>query len=272
MYTLLLLFALQVVLPREMVCLGFVQDSFVPQDIYVAAVQNEGLSAMASEGQVLYLNGPKVASLRSGEVHRVIRPEGKIHDPSTGDGLGIYYRELGTVRVEAVGKDNATALVLVSCHAILKGDLVVPVPPKTAVEFNGSLSSSLTPIPAQGLVSSIVLGKDDVQEIAAGSFCFIGLGARDGVKPGDRFTVIRPHASFHSRDLTVDGKGANASYSPLRNDWNYRHRLNAMLRNRAVPPRVLGDFVVVQTGERVSAGKIVNSLSEIHLGDLVVKR
>jgi hypothetical protein len=45
-----------------------------------------------------------------------------------------------------------------------------------------------------------------------------------------------------------------------------------VLHNRVVPSHVLGDVVVVQAGDRVSAGKVVNSLSEIHLGDLVVKR
>jgi hypothetical protein len=272
MHTLLLLLALQVINPREMVCLGLVQDSYAPSDIYIAALQDEGISAMASEGQVLYLNGPKVGSLKVGETRRVIRPEGEIDDPWTGDGLGIYYKELGTVRIEAVGQGSATALVLMSCQAMFKGDLVVPLAPKPAVEFGGGLSNALTPIPDQGLVGSIVLGKDDTQEIAAGNYCFIGLGGRDGVKPGDRFTVFRPQPPFNSMDLNVDGKGADASYSPVRSGWSYRYSLNNMLRHRITPPLVLGDVIVVQAGDRVSAGKVVNSLSEIHLGDFVVKR
>ena len=44
------------------------------------------------------------------------------------------------------------------------------------------------------------------------------------------------------------------------------------LSDRSLPPTVLGDIIVVQAGDRVSAGKIINSLLEIHLGDLVVKR
>jgi hypothetical protein len=213
MYTLLLFLALQVIKPLEMVCMGVVQDSYAPSDIYIAAMEYEGISAMSSEGQVLYLNGPKIGSLKVGDIHRVIRPEGKVDDPWTGDGLGIYYKEIGTVRIEAIGQGSATALVLLSCQAMLKGDLVVPLAPKTAVEFSGSLSNALTPIPEQGLVSSIVLAKDDLQEIAAGNFCFIGLGGRDGVKPGDRFTIFRPQPSFNSMDLNVDGKGSHASYS-----------------------------------------------------------
>jgi len=272
MYTLLLLLALQAVNPREMACLGFIQETSAPADVYIAAVQDEGTSVFASEGQILHLNGPKAASLNVGEIQRVIRPEGRVHDPWAGDYVGTYYRDLGTVRIEAVGPKNATARVLLSCQPMLKGDLVVPGTANAAVEFTGDLSNALTPIPDQGLISSIVLAKDDMQEIAAGHFCFIGLGARDGVKPGDRFTIFRPYPSYNSGDLSASGEGANASYSPVRGSWYYRYILNAKLRNRTLPFNVLGDFVVARTGDRISAGKIVNSLSEIQLGDLVVKQ
>ena len=41
---------------------------------------------------------------------------------------------------------------------------------------------------------------------------------------------------------------------------------------QTLPPQILGDIVVVETGESTSTGKIVNSLSEIHIGDLVIKK
>jgi hypothetical protein len=45
-----------------------------------------------------------------------------------------------------------------------------------------------------------------------------------------------------------------------------------LLHERKLPPQILGDIVVVETGDRTSTGKIVNSLSEIHVGDLIVKK
>ncbi len=268
----MLFLALQVANPNEMACVGFVQDPLMPSDVFVAAVQNEGISAFASQGQILYLNGPKVASLKAGDVRRVVRPEGRIRHPLTRDHLGIYHKDLGTIHIETVGLKSATARVLLSCEAILKGDLVMSAAPKTAVEFSGSLSNALTPIPEEGLVGSIVLASHDVRKIAAGHFCFISLGGRDRVKPGDRFAVFRPHPSYNPKDLSVDGKGTHASYSPTRNSFGYRYQLDIILRGRALPPRVLGDLVVVEAGDRISAAKVVNSLSEIHLGDLIVKR
>jgi len=84
MITLILLYALQVVNPSEMVCVGSIQSATLPLDIYVAGVEMEGTATLAAEGQVLYLNGPNVSSLKPGTIQRVVRPEGK---------SGIPYQE-----------------------------------------------------------------------------------------------------------------------------------------------------------------------------------
>jgi len=271
MFNLLLLFALKVANPSEMACVGSVQDATLPLDAYVASVEMEGTATLAVQGQIIHLNGPKVSSLKPGTVQRVVRPEGKVRDPLTGDHLGFYYLDIGTIRIEAVEQDKAKATVQISCGGILKGDLVIPFAPKPAVEFSGDLSNSLTLLPDHGLVTSILLGKDDVKELGSGTICFLGVGGRDGIKPGDRFTVFRTSPEFNSRDLDTWGKGTNRSYAPMRG-IAYRFKLRSLLRERKISPQILGDIVVVETGESISTGKVVNSLSEIHIGDLVVKK
>jgi hypothetical protein len=54
--------------------------------------------------------------------------------------------------------------------------------------------------------------------------------------------------------------------------WAYRFNLRMLLHERKLPPQILGDIVVVETGDKTSTGKVVNSLSEIHIGDLIVKK
>jgi hypothetical protein len=271
MITLLFLFALEVAIPAEMACVGIVQDSTVPMDLYIAAVEGEGSMTFASEGNIVYLNGPRVADLKIGAVQRVIRPEGIIHDPSTKSVLGTYYKNLGTIRIEAVEKDSAKAQVLVSCQEMTKGDLVVPGAKKQVVEFDDSLSDALTPIPQNGLVGSIILGKDDLKEIAAGHFCYVTLGGRDGIRIGDRLTVFRPYPGFNSKDLSSTGEGTNVSYSRIRNRM-YNRDLSKLLNRRTLPPQILGDIIVVEAGSGISTGKVINSLQEMHPGDFVIKR
>ncbi len=270
MLTLLLLFALKVTTPGEMACVGSVRNMTTPLDLYIAGVEQEGMLTYATQGQIVYLNGPRVSSLKTGMIQRVIRPEGKVHDPATQTKLGFYYRDIGRIQIETVTQEGAAARVLLSCMGMLKGDLVIPDAPKQALEFSGNFSNDLTALPPDGLASTILLGKDDSQELAAGQFCFIGLGVNDGIKAGDRFIVFRPYPGFNSQDMTSGGEGINSTYSRMGN-LAYRSKVNELLHNRTLPPQILGDIIVVEPGDGVSAGKIVNSLFVMHPGDFVVK-
>jgi hypothetical protein len=271
MLTILFLLALQVTIPAEMACIGSVRSLNVPMNLYIAAMENEGISTLASQGQIVYLNGPGVTALKTGSLHRVIRPEGRIKNPFTGERMGTYYKDIGTIEVQAVQGESATAKVLLSCQAMLKGDQVISDTQRSSVEFSDSPSDALTAIPQNGLIGAILFGKDDSRELGDGQFCFIDLGARNGVKAGDRLTVFRPYPSFNSRDMTTAVKGTDSSYSSART-YAYRYEVNRLLRERTLPPQILGDIVIVEAGDSVSAGKIINSLLEIHPGDLVVRR
>jgi hypothetical protein len=270
MLTLLLLFAFQVVTPGEMACVGSIQESRLPEDVYIAGLDQEGAMTMATPNQILYLNGPGVSNLKIGAVHRVVRPEGSVRDPLTLFKIGTYYRDIGTIKIEAVGKGSAAARVTLSCQGMVKGDVVIPSTPRSAISFSGRNSDAITSIPS-GLSSTILLGKDDMRELVAGHFCFIQLGTRHGVKPGDRFTIYRQHPSFDPKDMDTVGTGANATFSSIRSGFLH-HSLNSALKERTLPPKVLGDLVIVEAGEGISTGKIINSLSEVHTGDLVIKR
>jgi hypothetical protein len=240
-------------------------------NIYISGTEEDEVNNYSHAGQLVYLSGPGVASLKVGELYTVVRPEGIIRDPAAGALVGIYHKELGTLRIEATRPDGATASVASSCNAILKGDLLVPVVSKPAVTFSGKLSDGLTPFPDKGLMSDIVLGKNGIKEMAAGDICYIDLGSHDGVKPGDRFTVYRPQPPFEPRHLEVDGSNAGYSYKRYRS-YEYRRVLISALSGRTVPPRVLGDLVVVDVQETTAVAKIINSLAEIHPGDVVVRR
>ena len=209
--------------------------------------------------------------MRVGEVEQVVRPEGRVRDPFTRSELGIYYRNVGTIRIEAVDGESVTARVLMSCNEIMKGDLVRPYVSRTAVQFSGNMSNALTPVPEQGLAGSILLGQDDLRELAAGQFCFIGLGGRDGIKPGDRFTVFRPYPAFNPRDMIMAQADQASSYGSM-GDRTSQYQASTRLHGRTLPPKILGDIVVVETTDKMSAGKIVNSMTEIRPGDFVVKR
>jgi hypothetical protein len=263
---------LSIVNPNELACVGSMQSAQLPLDVYIAGIEMEGLTTMVTQGQVLYLNGPKVSSLKAGTIQRVVRPEGKIRDSITGNQLGFYYKDVGTVRIDTVEQDKATATVILACQGLIKGDVVIPDAPRAAVEFKASPSNDLTVLPEHGLVGSILFAKDDAKEMSAGAFCFVGLGGRDGLKIGDRLTIFRAQPPFDPKDMAITEMGGADTTYPRMSNWAYHLQLDLLLRDRKLPPKILGDVVIVDAKEGVSLGKIVNSMSEIHIGDFVVKR
>jgi len=239
-------------------------------DVFIAGMEEGENTAYAAQGSMVYLEGPGISTLKQGGLYRVVRPEGKVQDRLNGEVIGIYYLQLGTLRVERAHQEGAVAKVQFSCRWMLKGDLVIPLQDRPSPSFSGDLATRLTP-PAEGLASSIILAEHDGRELASGNFCFIGVGARDGVKPGDRFTIYRMPPSFNSTDLLMYGGEGGLSYQKMIGTA-YRKTLEHSLSNRKLPPRAVGDLVVLAVEDTTAAAKIINSLSEIHPGDMVVRR
>jgi len=261
----------QLLTPEELKCIGFIHDSLLPMDLYISGTEREGIQTLSTSGQLIYLSGKDTASIKPGDIFWVVRPEGKILNQLSQEIIGIYYKELGTVKIEAIDKESATASVILSCNVMLKADILIPQANKPPVKYAGQHSNRITPYPEGGLASSIILAKDDLRLMAAGNICFIGAGARDGVKLGDRFTIYRPHPPINPKDLAVVGKGKGLSYARVR-DKSFESDLIDQLKVRKLSPRVLGDLVVVEVAESTAAAKIVYSAEDVHLGDLVVKR
>jgi hypothetical protein len=271
MITLLLFLSLQAAASGATACIGSVVDYAMPADLYIAGVQQEGTAILASSGQLVYLNGPKTGLLKVGETNSVIRPEGMVRDPATGMDLGLYYKDLGTVRIESVQDGVATARIVHSCCEMIKGDLVVPMKARPPIDERGELSNDLTSVPAGNVTGSILLGKDNLQELSAGHVCFINLGSRDGIKAGDRFTVFRSYPPFDRKEIgAADVLDTGTGY--LNNRQTNRKQVDAALFMRTLPHKILGDIIILDAGDSISAAKIINSLSEIHPGDSVAKR
>jgi hypothetical protein len=265
-----LLLQLQSVTPVQTACLGSIRESVLPLDLYIAGVEEEGSRTVATEGVLVYLNGPALNRVRVGEKYTVVRPQSRLADPFTRDPVGTYYREIGAVEIQSAAPESGTARVTMSCDPIEKGDVLTAPVDRKPVSFNGVLSNRLTPLPSQGLIASVVLGEEGLGELASGQYCFLGIGAREGVKPGDRFTVYRPQPAFNAREMPAQTRGSYRGGRAL--PAEDRIQLLDTLKQRSLPPRVLGDVLIIDVGETTALGAIINSLTEMHPGDLAIRR
>src|SRR5207247_11426870 len=114
---------------RQRPCLGMLHDSDLPLDLLLMGSEYERAPARLTAGSLVYAGGPALSSAKVGEVFQVIRPEGKVRDSYTREAVGVYYKEIGTIRLEAIRPDSATGTVLMSCAHMVKGDLLVAMRP-----------------------------------------------------------------------------------------------------------------------------------------------
>jgi hypothetical protein len=255
----------------QLKCIGFISPELLPRDLIVSGTREEGRATSLMEGSILYASGPAAKSVKAGETFRIVRPEGRILDQYTRNLIGYYYKELGTAEITDAGADTVIGRVQMSCRVMYKGDLLIPMANRQPVRFNKPLSTATTPIPEEGLAATIIFGKEDLREMAAGHFCFINAGARDGVKPGDRFTIYRPQAPFNPTDLIANPPPSATTYQKARTS-RYEEEIIYSLKQRRLPHYVLGDLVVVDVAETTAAAKIVYSRTEVHPGDFAIRR
>lgn len=256
--------------PGELKCLGFIHETELPQELIVSGTQEEGRLTMATEGTLIYVSGPSIASTKVGESLQVIRIQGRVRDPHTKASLGIYYREVGTARIEALRGATAIARITMGCDVIFKGDLLLRMSDIHLVKQPEVASSILTPHSTTGVSTSIVLGEDDTTTMAAGDVCFIGLGTGAGIKAGDRFTIYRVQPRFDSRDLIANHAHSSTSFEKL--DGRHQARISKTLSERSLPHEVLGDLVVLNVSCTTSSAMIINTRKEVVLGDLVIRQ
>src|SRR5262249_48069131 len=81
-------------------------------------------SALATEGDYVYLDHGAGAGAKVGDRYQIIRPTRKIHT-ETRD-LGMHYLDIGQVQVVMAQPDFSLARVMVSCDAIELGDFMIP--------------------------------------------------------------------------------------------------------------------------------------------------
>jgi hypothetical protein len=194
-------------------------------------------------GDYVLLNQGAEDGIKAGAEFVLVRPGTVVENPITGRNVGLDIRPRGRVTVVLVHPESATAEVTSACEEIEIGDFLIPHEPREAPYVANQDFNRLAYKPSGKKMGHIVLANDSTQVVrgkavthnvslvAAGTVVQIDLGARDGIQPGDWFTVL------------LD--------SPY---------------GKKFPPQVLGEGVVIRTEERASTAKILSSDYDIPLG------
>ncbi len=195
----------------------------------IVSAEKEDEMKLLRDSDVFYIDRGRDAGFGANQVHLILEIGPEIQNPVTGKKLGYLGFKRGRARVFEVGENWGKARVEKSCGRIMVGDFLIPF------EERESLLKS-TPreeMPEGGpSVGTVVYLEGNYKIISKDQMALIDLGRVDGLRVGDRLTAYREISS-------------------------------------ELAPKLLGEFIIINTQSQTSTVKVLSSRDSIKLGDLV---
>ncbi|MEK6683262.1 MAG: LysM peptidoglycan-binding domain-containing protein [Nitrospirota bacterium] len=221
--------------PALLASSGYILTGRRAAGIIVGARDDRQLIGQDETAYFLPKNGSQPHAGDRYTLYRVVR---KVYHPKTGKYMGDLIRILGLTEVIGVNSREKTvsAKVLISYDSIQKGDSLMPV--QVQEESSGAAASSASS--GHSLKGFIVEVKESRVSQAQFDVVYLDRGRQDGVRSGDRFTIVR--------------KGEKtAFFSPG--------------RGARLPRRVIGELQVIAVQGVTSTAKVVQSTEVVFKGD-----
>ena len=186
---------------------------------------------MLGEMDTIYFTMSKKANVQIGDIFTVFRIDEKVKHPLKKKTLGYRINlggEIKTVEANVLknGKIVYTGYILDSTFEIAVGDGLLPMNRKDVVITLKESSLDLSGYIVDEPLGEVLLGQDDI--------CFVDLGIKHGIMPGNSFSIYR--ASKNVKKL---------------------------------PPYFIGNLIVLKVQDNNATCLITNSLREIEVGDMV---
>ncbi|HUF77661.1 MAG TPA: LysM peptidoglycan-binding domain-containing protein [Thermoanaerobaculia bacterium] len=190
-------------------------------------------------GDVVYVNGGRVAGLEPGQILEAVLPGDLVtHPVDRRRVVGRYFDTRGRVRVLSVQEETAIGEILEACGPINVGFLLRPFEIQPVPLGRTSRMRPLNfPVAVDELTDApvIVWSEDRFVSMGQGNLVYIDRGEAQDVLPGDVFTIYR--------------------------------------RNKeGLPPVVLGELAVLSVEADTALARILESRYVVYVGDLLDRK
>ncbi len=190
---------------QEMICVPQLFERFDPSPLRIAG-REEPDKEMLATGDVVYLSAGRDMGIEPGTEFSILRPGEEVRHPARRKWSAVFVRRLGRLRVLTVQASSATAEILEACDAVSVGDYLVPwrEKPVPMVE-RVPLARLATPYPGR-LNGTVVVCHEPGDRLAGeGDLVGIDLGSRAGITAGDRILFWRPGENGGARRVLAQG-------------------------------------------------------------------
>lgn len=281
---------LRVATGNNLYCAGYIQKAEVNTDFEIVGADNEKDGFIYSQNDYVYLSRGANQGVKVGDMFAVIRPRGKFSTRfSKKDDLGYYIQEVGAVEVVAVKNTVSVARVKTSCDNLLLGDLLEPMPQRTAPVFKARPALDIFAPPTGKATGRIVLARDAQELIGREQIVYIDLGREDNVKVGDYLTIYRPLGTGNiidkltpSESVTARAEGYQSkeyrggkysNQAPRKSGSKAQGDIVTHKEAKENRPddlrKIVGEMMIVNVREKTATAVITRTASEIHTGDRV---
>jgi hypothetical protein len=236
----------------QMDCTGFIARPSVSNDLFVVGGADDDFFSVVrsfATADSVFISSRGGQDFQVGGEYSVVREAGDIfltqrfsHQGWDIRGLGKPYEDLGRVKVTHSNPFGTVAQVTFACGPIFPGDLLVPYQPRPIPEYTvGQPLDRFAPPDENKQHGMITAARNNYGFVGEQSIIYLNLGEDVGVKPGQRFRIIKP--------LPPHPTG--------------------FLRSERTPPETIGEAVVLSVQADSCVAIIVKSIREISAGDAV---
>ena len=216
---------------KDIDMVGFIRKEPVKPSAVIVKVKDD--KVLISERDLVFVRKETSQGFFPGSLFTIYRTYDPIKDKKTGDYIGIQHYLVGVAEIIKEDEKIATAKIIQSFRAIYVNDKLMP-------QLKRSEEIPISPVSKQ-LNGSIIIPEEKQTIFGDHDVAFINLGKKDGVAPGQFFSI-------YYREKTKDGSLLDAQvYGEL-----------MVLHTEDTTSTV----IITQSDDSISSGAKVKSLAE----------
>lgn len=216
---------------------------------------------MITDDNIVFIKLPndEMVGLKVGDLFSIFRVVDKVRHPITEDKVGYAIKVVGELEVTALGRKTATAVITNGNDVINVKDRIRPFEP-TVKTIN--VTKGKDPVVGY-IVYSVLVETASLRApmLSENDIVYIDRGYADGVRVGNIFDILQLNEEYNVGRLTAE------EYQEMLEEGSVDEGL--VERGIIYPPDVVGQLVVLNTGEYTSTAVISSSNEIISLGDMV---
>ena len=260
--------------PNDVYCSGLVSTASVPSQTFVITGEESNARLTYTLGDTVYINKGSDGGAKVGDEFSLIRAE---QDPSPVEWtkwqdaifrkMGTLWVDLGRAKVVQVLPKTSIAVIDHMCDTVQRGDIAVPfaAEPTPTLKPMGEFARYAPPDGKS--LAMVIVGKGFRNELGNNDVMYVNLGNTQGVHVGQYFRIFRYTGTQHETVYQTpryafnqqfgSGPGYGFGSVPSKYDWT------------TTPREVLGEGIVLRTGQNSSTVLITFATHEIYSGDYV---